>query len=124
MTKEPQEIKERTFCFALNTIKICLEIDKREKLQVITKQLMRSASSVGANVREARNAESKNDFIHKLSVALKECDETNYWISLLIELSITEKEKLKKLFVESDEIMRVLSSIILKSKANSNWKKR
>ncbi|MFY7989666.1 MAG: four helix bundle protein [Fluviicola sp.] len=124
MTKKPHEIKERTFCFALDTIKICLEIDKREKFQVLTKQLMRSASSVGANVREARNAESKNDFIQKLSVALKECDETNYWISLLIELTETKRENLERLLTESDEIMRVLSSIILKSKANSNWKKR
>jgi four helix bundle protein len=124
MNTKPQEIRERTFQFALQSIKLCLKIDKEEKLHILTKQLSRSASSIGANVREARNAESKNDFIHKLSIALKECDETVYWIALLIELTETKKDELNVLQNESNEILRVLSSIILKSKANSSWKKR
>ena len=87
MSIKPQEIRERTFQFALQAFRICQHINETEKQFIITKQLARSASSVGANVREARNAESKNDFIHKLSIALKECDESVYWIELLIELS-------------------------------------
>ena len=71
----------------MQAFRICQHINETEKQFIITKQLARSASSVGANVREARNAESKNDFIHKLSIALKECDESVYWIELLIELS-------------------------------------
>jgi four helix bundle protein len=110
MTEKPLEIRERTFQF--------------EKLYIITKQLARSACSVGANVREARNAESKNDFIHKLSIALKEADESVYWIELLIELSNSKKEELKDLRDESEQLIRILSAIILKSKSNSNWKKR
>ncbi len=124
MNAKPQEIRERTFQFALQSIQLCLKIDKEEKLHILTKQFSRSASSIGANVREARNAESKNDFIHKLSIALKECDETVYWIDLLIELTETKKDELIVLQKESNEILRVLSAIILKSKANSSWKKR
>ncbi len=124
MTSKPIEIRDRTFQFALQTFRICQQIDQLERQYIITKQLSRSASSVGANVREARNAESKNDFIHKLSIGLKECDESIYWIELLIELTEIKKEELKLLHSESNEILRVLSAIIIKTKVNSNWKKR
>lgn len=124
MSLKPLDIRERTFQFALATFRICERINEVEKQFIITKQLARSASSVGANVREARNAESKNDFIHKLSIALKECDESIYWIELLIELSKSKKEELMELRGESYQIMKILSAIILKSKANSTWIKR
>lgn len=124
MSLKPLDIRERTFQFALTTFRICERINEVEKQFIITKQLARSASSVGANVREARNAESKNDFIHKLSIALKECDESIYWIELLIELSKSKKEELMELWGESYQIMKILSAIILKSKANSTWIKR
>jgi four helix bundle protein len=124
MSLKPIDIRERTFQFALQTFRICERINEVEKQFIITKQLARSASSVGANVREARNAESKNDFIHKLSIALKECDESIYWIELLIELSKSKKEELMELWGESDQIMKILSAIILKSKANATWIKR
>ncbi len=124
MTEKPLEIRERTFQFALQTFRICEQINEVEKQFIITKQLARSASSVGANVREARNAESKSDFIHKLSIALKECDESIYWLELLIELSNSKKEELTELRRESDQIMRILSAIIIKAKANSTWIKR
>lgn len=124
MIEKPLEIRERTFQFALQTFRICEQINETEKQFIITKQLARSASSVGANVREARNAESKNDFIHKLSIALKECDESIYWIELLIELSKSKKEELMELRGESNQLMKILSTIIIRSKANSTWIKR
>lgn len=124
MSLKPIDIRERTFQFALQTFRICEQINEVEKQFIITKQLARSASSVGANVREARNAESKNDFIHKLSIALKECDESIYWMELLIELSKSKKEELIELRKESDQVMRILSAIIIKAKENSTWIKR
>ena len=124
MESKPLDIRERTFQFALQTFRICEQINEKEKQFIITKQFARSASSVGANVREARNAESKNDFIHKLSIALKECDESIYWLELLIELSKSKKEELMTLKGESVQILKILSTIILKSKTNSNWIKR
>ena len=124
MNSKPLDIRERTFQFALQTFRICEQVNEKEKQFIITKQLARSASSVGANVREARNAESKSDFIHKLSIALKECDESIYWIELLKELSKSKKQELMTLEDESNQIMKILSTIILKAKKNSNWIKR
>ncbi len=77
MIVKNQDIRERSFHFALNTVKNCRRIKERHKEFILTDQLVRSSTSVGANMREARNAESKADFIHKLSICQKECDESN-----------------------------------------------
>ena len=112
------DIKKRTFQFALNIILLCKEIQKTEREYILTKQLIRSATSVGANIRESRNAQSKKDFIHKVSIAQKECDETIYWIELILASINSYEESLTPLLKESNELMCILSSIIIKSKAN------
>lgn len=96
------DIKKRTFQFALETLLLCKKIQESDREFILTKQLIRSATSVGANIRESRNAQSKKDFIHKVSIAQKECDETSYWIELLLastngyelKLTLLHKEKL------------------------------
>lgn len=118
------DIKERTFEFALMTLRVCRKIKKNEKEFILTDQLSRSATSVGANVREARNAESKNDFIHKLAIAQKECDESLYWLELLNEFIENDTPEIKSLSEEAHELLLILSTIIIKTKANANWKKR
>ncbi len=88
-------IKEKSFAFAIRIVKLYKHLTQREKEKefVLSKQLLRSGTSVGANVREATNAESTADFIHKLSIAQKECDETCYWLELLFATNyITEQE--------------------------------
>lgn len=83
VTEKNNPLKEKSFAFALDIIreyKILVE-EKRE--YVMSKQILRSATSIGANIREAQNAQSKADFIHKLSISQKECDETLYWLELL-----------------------------------------
>ena len=77
-------IKEKTFKFALEIIKISKLLLQKNEF-VLSKQLLRAGTSIGANIREALNAESTADFIHKFSIAQKECDETLYWIELLME---------------------------------------
>ena len=119
-----KDIKMRTFEFALSSLRICREVAETEKEFIVTRQLARSATSVGANVREARNAVSKNDFIHKMAIAQKECDESMYWLELLNAFLETEHEELKALHRESNEILRVLSEIILSAKATPDWRKR
>jgi four helix bundle protein len=119
-----KDIKLRTFEFALNSLRICKKVAEKEKEFIITRQLARSATSVGANVREARNAVSKNDFIHKMAIAQKECDESMYWLELLSAFLETEYEELKILHKESNEILHVLSAIILSSRATPDWRKR
>ena len=110
------DIKKRTFQFALDALLLCKKIQETDKEFILTKQLLRSATSVGANIRESRNAQSTKDFIHKISIAQKECDETSYWIELLLASTTKYQEKLSFLHQESVELMRILSSIIIKSK--------
>lgn len=71
--------------FALNIIKICNDVKKGKHESILTNQLVRSGTSIGANIREAFYAHSRNDFISKLQIALKECSESEYWLELLIE---------------------------------------
>ena len=76
---------EKSKAFALAIIKVCNEIKKSKRESVLSNQLIRSGTSVGANIREAFYAHSKADFIAKLQIALKECSESEYWLELLIE---------------------------------------
>jgi four helix bundle protein len=75
-------------------------------------------------MREARNAESKADFIHKLSICQKECDESIYWLELLMALLDDEKEHLLSVHDEATQLLRIIKTINLRTKDNSNWKKR
>ena len=95
--------------------------EKREF--VLSKQLLRSGTSIGAMVREAQNAESKMDFVHKLAIAQKECDETLYWLELLNATGYLNDEKFKTCFQNATEIFRILKSSILTVKQNLNKSK-
>jgi len=113
-------IKGKSFRFAIRIVKLYqfLVSDKRE--YVLSKQLLRSGTSVGAMVREAEHAETKKDFIHKMAIAQKEINESIYWLELLKEtdcLSQTEFESLNK---DAVEIIKLLTSIIKSAKANIN----
>jgi len=94
--------------FALNIIKVCNTVKSTKKESVLTNQLLRSGTSIGANIREAFSGHSKPDFIAKLQIALKECSESEYWIELLIESGyyndnsiLTDCIELKKILVSS-----------------------
>jgi four helix bundle protein len=78
-------LKSKSFEFALKTIELYKFLSLDQKEFVMSKQLLRPGTSIGANIREVKNAESKLDFIHKPSIAQKECDETMYWLELLHE---------------------------------------
>lgn len=119
-----QDIRERTFQFALATVTNCVRIKEQHKEYILTGQLIRSATSVGANMREARNAESKADFIHKLSICQKECDESIYWLELLMALLKGEQNEMMELHNEANQLLRIIRTISIKTKANSTWKKR
>lgn len=118
------DIRERSFEFALRTVKICEKIKEAHREHILTNQLVRSSTSVGANMREARNAESKADFIHKLSICQKECDESIYWLELLVALYEDEKEQLLNIHNEDNQLIRIIRTINIRTKQNVNWKKR
>ena len=100
-------------------IQLVKYLEKEEREYVLSKQLMRSGTAVGALVREAEHAESKKDFIHKMSISLKEANETKYWLDLLAESGLVAKERLTWLQEDSMEIIKILVSIVKSSKNNA-----
>nr|WP_226986800.1 four helix bundle protein [Chlorobaculum tepidum] len=85
-------VKELSFGFALRVVKLCRFLEKEKKEYVLSRQLLKSGTAIGALIREAQQAESRADFIHKLSIALKEAHETEYWIDLLYQSQLIEKK--------------------------------
>lgn len=106
-------IVELTFKFALKIIRYANLLEKEKKF-VLATQLLKAGTSIGANVREAQNAESKPDFIHKMKVAAKEADETEYWLMLCDQSE--ECPDCNDLLVDCDSIIKILSKIISSSK--------
>ena len=110
-------IKEKSFSFAIEIVSLYKVLIEKKEF-VLSKQLLRSGTSIGANVREAEHAQSKADFIHKLSISLKEANETEYWLDLLYQtkyLEISEFEYIKPKIIE---LLKLLTSIITTSKTN------
>ena len=106
-------IVDKSFSFALKIVAACELLDEHKKY-VISKQLLKSGTSIGANVREAQGAESKVDFIHKLKIAFKEAEETEYWL-LICKYSPNYPID-EKLLNDNLELMRIISKIIISSK--------
>lgn len=102
--------------FALEIIKVCNEIKRTKKESVLTNQLIRSGTSVGANIREAFYAHSRADFIARLQIALKECSESEYWLELLIESGYYEDKSALEMCAE---LKRLLISSINTAKQNA-----
>lgn len=109
-------IQTKTFQFAIRIVKLYKHLSENKKEFVLSKQLLRSGTSVGANVREAHNAESSLDFIHKLGIAQKECDETIYWLELLDETEYLTKNEFDSINDDAVEILKIIKSIILNIK--------
>jgi four helix bundle protein len=103
----------KTFAFAVSTAKYCQTLQKDRNFP-LANQLFKSSTSIGANVREAQNAESKADFIHKFKIAVKEVDETEYWLALCKELF--EHEELTVLQTQLIETQKIINKIISTSK--------
>ena len=110
-------IVEKSFQFALKIVLYCELLEDNKKF-VLARQLLRSGTSIGANVREAQNAESKADFIHKIKVAAKEADETEYW--LLICKNTPSYPFEEQLLIDVQELLKILSKIISSSKSNNS----
>jgi four helix bundle protein len=109
-------IKEKSFSFALEVIQIYKKLNSEKKEFVMSKQLLRSGTSIGANIREAEYAQSKADFINKLSIALKEANEADYWIELLHISGYINLEDFQNTKQKISEQLRLLTSIINTSK--------
>ena len=113
-------LKTKSYDFALRVLKLHRHLAKESKEFVISKQILRSGTSVGANIEEANQAQSTPDFIHKLSIALKEASETNYWLRLLRDGEILEVKLANSILKDCEEIQRMLTASIKTSKTNAS----
>jgi four helix bundle protein len=113
MSQSKSILKDKSFSFAIAIVKTYKNLVEEKREYVMSKQLLRSGTSVGANIREAKNAESTNDFIHKLGIAQKECDETLYWLELLKKTEYLNGEEFHKLSDEANQILKMIRSTIL-----------
>lgn len=113
MNHKTNVLKDKSFAFAVKLIKISQYLNTNYKEFVLSKQLLRSATSVGANVRETNNAESKADFIHKLAIAQKGADETIYWLELLYSVKLLQQEEFESLHQDATELLKIIRSSIL-----------
>lgn len=98
-------LQEKSKAFALQIIKVCNEIKQSKRESVLTNQLLRSGTSIGANIREAMYAHGRADFIAKLQIALKECSESEYWLELLIESGYYDDPAILKQCVEVKKLL-------------------
>ena len=111
-----QTVERKSFLFAVRIVKLCKHLRSTKNEYTLSKQLLRSGTSIGANIAEAQQAQSRPDFISKMNIALKETVETDYWIRLLSSTGyITEKER-DSLLSECKELERLLTSIIKNSR--------
>ena len=112
------ELRTRAKALALHIIAVCDEVDTRKGRGVLVNQIVRSATSVGANIHEANYAASKADFINKFYVALKECGETEYWIEMLLGSNAISEQTSNELLQECGVIRRMLVKSITTAKEN------
>jgi len=115
--KRENVIKEKSFDFALRIVKLYKYLQEKKEF-VLSKQLLRSGTAVGALVREAEQAESKKDFIHKMAIALKEANEMQYWLELLFKSGYLEENQFSSINADSIEMLKLLISIIKTAKSN------
>ena len=113
-------IKEKSFLFAIKTVNLYKYLCEQKKEFVLSKQLLRSGTSIGANIREGDHAESKVDFIHKLDIAQKECSETIYWLELLKDTNYITEQEFSDVNQKATEIIKLLTTILKTSKNSIN----
>lgn len=109
-------IEKKSFDFAIRIVRLYRYLCEKKKEFVLSKQLLRSGTSIGANVAEAQQAQSKADFVSKISIALKETTETKYWLRLLNATDYLSDVEIKTLLADCVEIEKILTSIIKSSK--------
>jgi four helix bundle protein len=116
-------VKEKSLDFAVRIVKLSQYLSAEKKEFILSKQIMRSGTSVDAMVRESEHAESKADFIHKLSIAQKEINETLYWLELLMKTNYLDQNKYSSINADAIEIIKLITSIIVSTRKNIKNKK-
>jgi len=114
--EKPYDIGERTFLFGVRVVRLVGQLPRTVAGYAIGRQVVRAGTSVGANVEEADAAESKRAFIHKMAIARKEAKETRFWLRIILKTPLLDIPEAHALLQESDELIRILSAIIITAK--------
>ncbi len=112
MAKNENIVSEKSEQFAINIVNVYKELTQTKNEFVLSKQLLRSGTSIGANIAESECASSESDFVNKLYIALKECNESLYWLRLLYKTEYIGKERYNSLYRDCSEIKRILTSSV------------
>ena len=116
-----KDLKERSFEFAKRVIFLCQKLEQRSGVaRTISNQLLKSGTSIGANIEEAHGSQSKADFTAKMYISCKEARETHYWLRLLIETKMISEKQLADLLDESNQLISILTSIVKKASNSSD----
>ncbi len=118
--KRSNVVEDKSFAFAVRVVNLYKYLCHEKKEHVLSKQLLRSGTAIGALVREAEQAESKPDFIHKMAIALKEANETEYWVLLLAETDYLNTQESESIINDNKELLKLLTSIINSTKRGMN----
>jgi len=111
---------QKSFAFALRVVKLSKYLQNEKREYVLSKQVLRSGTAIGALVREAEHAQSKADFINKMSIALKEANETDYWLELLFQSGEISQESFESIKPDIQELLKLLVSIVKTSKERAS----
>ncbi|MEH1765510.1 MAG: four helix bundle protein [Nostoc sp.] len=119
MMNDYKQITDRTFEFSVRIIKLCKVLNESSGVgRTLSQQLLKSGTSIGANVEESQSAQSTADFVHKLEIALKEGRETKYWLRLLIASELISEDRLLPILGEINELIKIIAAIVVKTKQN------
>lgn len=113
-------VQQKSFAFAIRVVNAYKYLTEQKKEFVLSKQLLRSGTSIGANVEEATGGQSKKDYIAKISISYKEARETKYWLNLLTATNYLDEKLSKSLLDDVEELCKILSSILLTTKQNNS----
>lgn len=116
ITRKENLIAEKSMLFAVRIVNLYRYLAKTKHESVISKQTLRAGTSIGANVREANSAQSRADFISKMSIALKECDETGYWLELLVRTDFLSQAEYNSIESDCRELFAMLTAILKSAK--------
>lgn len=114
--KEQNIILDKSYAFGLRIVKLYIHLRKQKVERELLLQLLRAGTSIGANIEEAEGAQSKSDFIHKISISYKESRETSYWLRLLTDTGLLETKLSESFLKDIEELKKILSSILKTSK--------
>jgi four helix bundle protein len=112
-------LKDKSYAFAIRIVRLSQYLQTDKKEFVVSKQLLRSGTAIGALIREAEYGQSKTDFIHKMSIALKEANETDYWLNIIKDTGYGEEKLYLSIIKDCNELLRLLIATIKTAKSNN-----